>query len=166
MSELFVTWEQYHQNIEILASKIHASEWEFNQIVCIARGGLRIGDILSRLYHQPLAILFAASYDDEHQQNELQFSQYLAMIGENLGNKVLIVDDLVDSGISLQKAVEWLKSRYPIDEVRTGVLWYKAQSSFKPDYYTAYLPDNTWIYQPFEYYENMTPADLVNRYES
>jgi hypoxanthine phosphoribosyltransferase len=48
MSDLNITWEEYHQSIEQLAEKI--VPWEFNQIVCIARGGLRVGDILSRIF--------------------------------------------------------------------------------------------------------------------
>jgi hypothetical protein len=166
MSDLYVTWEQYHQNIEILADKIHASGWEFNQIVCLARGGLRIGDILCRLYHKPLAILFTSSYSDDHRREEIKLSDHLAMIGDTIGDRVLIVDDLVDTGISLQKSIEWLKDRYPIQEIRTAVIWYKGNSTCQPDYYTAYLADNPWVHQPFEPYETMTPADLVNRYKS
>jgi len=37
------------KKIEQLAVKIHQSSWKFNQIVCLARGGLRIGDILARI---------------------------------------------------------------------------------------------------------------------
>ncbi len=166
MSDLYVTWEQYHQNIEILADKVYQSGWEFNQIVCLARGGLRIGDTLSRLYHKPLAILFTSSYKDDHRREEIQFSQHLSMIGEDLGDRILILDDLVDSGVSLQKSIDWLKSRYPINDLRTGVVWYKAHSTFKPDYYVHHLADNPWVHQPFEVYELMTPADLVNRHES
>jgi len=49
MADLYVTWDDYHHAIERLAAKIHDSGWHFNQIVCIARGGLRIGDTLSRI---------------------------------------------------------------------------------------------------------------------
>ena len=55
MSDLYISWEEYHQQIETLAVKIYQSQWEFDQIVCIAKGGLRIGDILSRLFDTPLA---------------------------------------------------------------------------------------------------------------
>jgi hypoxanthine phosphoribosyltransferase len=55
MSDLYISWPDYHHKIEQLAVKIYQSSWEFNQIVCLARGGLRIGDILSRIYNQPLA---------------------------------------------------------------------------------------------------------------
>jgi uncharacterized protein len=85
------------------------------------------------------------------------------MTTPNLGNRVLVVDDLVDSGITLKKSLVWLDRQYGfyIDEVRTAVLWYKACSEFVPDYYVDYLPDNPWIHQPFERYEQLTPKELT-----
>jgi uncharacterized protein len=46
MADLYVTWAEYHTTIERLAVTVHNSGWRFNQIVCIARGGLRVGDTL------------------------------------------------------------------------------------------------------------------------
>ena len=57
MADYYVSWEDYHQDIEKLAIQIYESGWKFNQIVCLAKGGLRIGDILCRLFDVPLAIL-------------------------------------------------------------------------------------------------------------
>jgi hypoxanthine phosphoribosyltransferase len=88
------------------------------------------------------------------------------MTTAGLGNRVLVVDDLVDSGHSLDRSLAWLQAKYGfcIEETRTAVLWYKAVSFVKPDYYVEYLPDNPWIHQPFERYEMMTPEDLVANY--
>lgn len=162
MPDLYVSWSEYHQKIEQLALQIYQSNCQFNQIVCIAKGGLRVGDIICRIYAQPLAILSATSYDGKV-RGTITFSQHLSMTQEKLGNRVLLVDDLVDSGVSLQEAINWLKSKYSdtIEELYTAVIWYKASSIIAPDYYVDYLPDNPWIHQPFERYENMQPADLV-----
>ena len=167
MADLYVSWADYHQKIEQLAVKIYQSNWEFNQIVCLARGGLRVGDILSRIYKQPLAILSTSSYSGAGKQERgtLTFSRYLTMTTGNLGSRILLVDDLVDSGITLQQTIPWLQenSNSPIEEIRTAVLWYKACSLILPDYYVDYLPDNPWIHQPFEPYEQITPAQLAAR---
>ena len=74
------------------------------------------------------------------------------------------MDDLVDSGISLKEAVVWLNQRYgtEITEIKTAVIWYKGCSIIAPDYCTDYLPDNPWIHQPFEKYEQLTIQDLSN----
>lgn len=165
MSDLYVSWSEYHQKIECLAANIYQSQWEFNQIVCLARGGMRIGDILSRIYNLPLAILATSSYGGSGGQvrGEIEFSRDLTMTTANLGTHVLLVDDLVDSGISLEQSMIWLNTHYGSDikEIRTAVLWYKACSVAKPDYYVDYLADNPWIHQPFEPYEKMNPADLA-----
>jgi uncharacterized protein len=168
MSDLYVSWTDYHENIEKLAIAVDQSGWKFNQIVCLAKGGLRVGDIFARLFDLPLAILSTSSYGGVNNQirGSVTFSRDLTMTTANLGSRILIVDDLVDSGITLKKSLLWLDRRYGfyVEEVRTAVLWYKACSEFKPDYYVDYLSDNPWIHQPFEHYETITPADLAQRY--
>ncbi len=165
MRDLYVSWSDYHHKIEQLAAQIYQSGWKFNQIVCLARGGLRVGDILSRIYEQPLAILATSSYSGpgKQERGNLTFSRHLTMTTEHLGSRILLVDDLVDSGVTLKETIPWLKdySDSPIEEIRTAVLWYKACSVIAPDYYIDYLPDNPWIHQPFEPYELMNPAELV-----
>ncbi|MGI2905137.1 phosphoribosyltransferase [Tolypothrix sp. VBCCA 56010] len=165
MPDLYVSWSDYHQKIEQLAAQIYQSGWEFNQIVCLARGGLRVGDIISRIYEQPLAILATSSYSGSGKQERgnLIFSHHLTMTAEKLGSRILLVDDLVDSGVTLQETIPWLKenNKFPIEEIRTAVLWYKACSVMVPDYYVDYLADNPWIHQPFEHYEDIKPADLA-----
>lgn len=168
MHDLYVTWPEYYQKIELLAVKIYQSNWEFNQIVCLARGGLRVGDILSRLYRQPLAILAASSYGgpENRVRGALTISGQLTMTTPELGSRILLVDDLVDSGTTLQQCAVWLKQNYPaqVEEIRTAVIWYKACSAIAPDYHAEYLPDNPWIHQPFEPYEQMNLSELAASY--
>jgi hypoxanthine phosphoribosyltransferase len=165
MPDLYVSWSEYHYKIEQLAAHIYHSGWEFNQIVCLARGGLRVGDILSRIYNQPLAILATSSYSGpgKQERGHLTFSRYMTMTTETLGSRILLVDDLVDSGITLKETLPWLHENInsPIDEIRTAVIWYKACSVIAPNYYVDYLPDNPWIHQPFEHYEKISPAELA-----
>jgi uncharacterized protein len=168
MPDLHVSWEDYHQKIEQLAIKVHESNWQFNQILCLAKGGLRVGDVLSRLFDQPLAILSTSSYGGENNQvrGSVTFGADLTKTTANLGSRVLLVDDLVDSGVTLKKTLKWLDLKYGfyIEEMKTAVLWYKECSIFAPDFYVDYLPDNPWIHQPFEPYEQMSVAELAEKY--
>lgn len=167
MADLYVSWSDYHRKIEQLALNIHQSGWKFNQILCLAKGGLRVGDILARIFDQPLAILATSSYGGVNNQvrGSITFSQDLTMTTANLGSHVLLVDDLVDSGASLKKSLVWLDRRYGfyVEEVKTAVLWYKSCSCIAPNYYVDYLEDDPWIHQPFEEYEQMSPSDLPDR---
>ncbi len=170
MSDLYVSWADYHRMIERLAVQIYESGWSFNQIICLAKGGLRVGDVLSRLFDQPLAVLSTSSYGgpDNRVRGSITISRDLSMTTANLGSHVLLVDDLVDSGVTLQKTLIWLDRRYGFyaEEVRSAVLWYKACSVVKPDYYVDHLVDNPWIHQPFEPYEQMSPADLARKLQA
>jgi hypoxanthine phosphoribosyltransferase len=164
--DLYVSWSDYHRTIERLAAHVHASGWRFNQIVCIARGGLRVGDLMSRIFKVPLAIIFTSSYTGEAgtERGELTVSKHMAMTTDGIGERVLLVDDLVDSGVTLEAVTRTLPQRYPqIHALRTAVLWYKACSRYKPDYYVDYLAENPWIHQPLEPYDLMSADDLSTR---
>jgi uncharacterized protein len=163
---LNVSWDDYNTLVERLALQVHESGWRFNQIICIARGGLRVGDVLSRIYELPLAILSTHSYTAEGGtlRGQLVIAEHMTMTAPRLGDRVLVVDDMVDSGHTLQMVVKELPQRFPhITDIRTAVVWYKARSVFKPDYYVAYLPDNPWIQQPFEIYDSLRPERLKAR---
>ena len=62
MKDIYISWEDYHKKIELLAKKIYDNKCKFDQIICIAKGGLRVGDVFSRLFNVPLAILSVESY--------------------------------------------------------------------------------------------------------
>jgi uncharacterized protein len=163
---LHVSWDEYNVLVERLALLVHESGWRFNQVICIARGGLRVGDILSRIYELPLAILSTHSYasDGGTTRGELIIAEHMTMTAPRLGDRVLLVDDMVDSGHTLAAVRKELPLRFPhIADVRTAVVWYKAHSAFKPDYYVEYLPDNPWIHQPFEIYDSLRPEGVKAR---
>jgi hypoxanthine phosphoribosyltransferase len=169
VKDLYVTWDEYHRLIERLSLGIHESGWHFDSLLCLARGGLRVGDIISRIYDMPLAILAASSYREAtgRSQGALDIGEYITMTKGTLEGNLLLVDDLVDSGVTLRRVIEHLKQRFPaVAEIRTGVVWYKACSSFVPDYYVEYLPTNPWIHQPFEVYDAMGPQKLAARLRS
>ena len=101
---LKVSWDEYNTLVERLAYKVYESRYEFNQIICIARGGLRVGDVLSRIFEMPLAILSTHSYvaDGGTSRGELVIAEHMTMTKPRLGDRVLLVDDMVDSGHTLQ----------------------------------------------------------------
>lgn len=163
---LHVSWDRYNTLIERLALVVHESGYEFDQIICIARGGLRVGDVLSRIYDMPLAILSTHSYAAEAGtvRGELVIAEHMTMTSPTLGSRVLLVDDMVDSGHTLAMVVAELPKRHPhIGALKSAVLWWKACSVFRPDFHVDYLPDNPWIHQPFEIYDRMRPQELKAR---
>ena len=163
---LHISWPQYKILVERLALQVHESAWRFNQVICIARGGLRVGDVLSRIFELPLAILSTHSYTAEGGtlRGQLVIAEHRTMTAPRLGGRVLLVDDMVDSGHTLAAVNSELPQRFPhIADMRTAVVWYKGCSIFKPDYYVDHLPDSPWIHQPFEVYDTLRPTELKAR---
>src|SRR6202521_6189970 len=163
---LHVSWSEYNTLVERLALQVHQSGWRFSQVICIARGGVCGGDVLSRISELPLAILSTHSYaaDGGTTRGELVIAEHMTMTAPRLGDRVLLVDDMVDSGHTLAAVRKELPLRFPhIGDIRTAVVWYKAHSVFRPDYYVEYLPSNPWIHQPFEVYDNLRPEGVKAR---
>lgn len=166
VSDLVVDWAEYHRLIEALAVQVHESGWGFDAIICLARGGLRIGDVFSRLFARPLGVLFTSSYREEAgtRQDRLLVGEHIASAAPLPGGRWLLVDDLVDSGATLVEVVPALRlRRADVDEIRSAVIWRKGCSVAIPDYCVATLPDNPWIHQPFEAYDRMGFEDLLTR---
>ena len=165
--QLYVSWDEYHLLIERLALKVYASGWEFEQILCLARGGLRPGDVLSRVFDKPLGIMSTSSYRAQEGtiQGRLDLAQYITLPQGQLAGRVLLVDDLADSGVTLRAVVERLRGTPAITELRSAVIWTKGCSSYTPDYYVELLPSSPWIHQPFESYDSMSPDQLVEKWK-
>ncbi len=165
---LYVSYDEYHNLIEKLAIKIHQSGWAFDTILCLARGGMRPGDILSRIFDKPLAIMSTSSYraDAGTVQGNLDIARFITTPKGEIAGKVLLVDDLADSGQTLNAVIHQLRNNYaPITELRSAVIWTKGVSSFKPDYSVELLPTNPWIHQPFEGYDSLSPAQLMAKWK-
>jgi len=163
MGDLRISWDDYHRSIESLARKVADSNWEFDQVLCLARGGLRPGDVFSRLFKVPLAILSVSSYREAGgtERGDLFIGASISSSTKALAGRLLLIDDLVDSGTTLQKVKEWLHDKHPeVRELRSAVIWYKANASEQPDYYAHHVVDNPWIHQPFEFYDQITANDL------
>ena len=163
---LYVSWDDYHQLIETLALNVHRWGWEFDQILCLARGGMRPGDVLSRIFDKPLAIMSTSSYRAEAGtiQGRLDMAKYITMPKGELAGRVLLVDDLADSGVTLKAVVERLRGMPAISELRSAVIWTKKVSAYTPDYYVEMLETSPWIHQPFEEYDGMGPEQLAKKF--
>ena len=163
---LYVSWDEYHDLLERLAIKVYKSGWEFDQILCLARGGMRPGDILSRIFDRPLAIMATSSYREGAGtlQGRLDMARYITLPRGELAGRVLLVDDLADSGVTLHAVVERLKELPAITELKTAVVWTKGISTFAPDYYAEALPTSPWIHQPFEIYDDKRADSLLEKW--
>ena len=172
MSEkLIVSWEQYNQTVEKLAIQIEESKYRPDILVGIMRGAAPMIDVLSRIFKLKCAYLAVESYSGkgiEDEQGDIVFSREMSSIAPNMGGRILLCDDLSDTGITFNKSIDWLKKYVPIknkiEDIKTATLWKKNKSTFEPDYCAVRLPDNPWIVQPFEIYEEIRIEEIKKKH--
>ena len=168
--KMIVGWEEYKKIIEKLAVEVHKN-YEPTVLIGIMRGAAPIIDILSRILKLPIAYIVIQSYSGkglEDQQGQLMFAREISSLAEKKDfNKVLLIDDLSDTGLTLNKSIEWLKNYGPtkdyIKEVKTACLWKKKSSKFEPDFCPIRLDSDPWIVQPTEHYEELSIEELIER---
>ncbi len=171
--KLIIDWKEYNLIVEKLALQIHNSGYKPDLLIGIARGGLPIIDVCSRIFKLKCAYLAVESYSGkeiEDQQGTLVFSREMSSTVQDMKGNILLCDDLSDTGVTLNKSIDWLK-KYPplkgkIKNIKTAVLWKKKDSTFEPDFCAQRLDDNPWIVQPFERYEEIRIEDLVKKHKS
>ena len=170
--KLIIDWKEYNLIVEKLAIQIHQSGFKPDMLIGIMRGGAPIIDVLSRVFKLKCAYLAVESYSGEgteDQQGELVFSREMSSTVQEMKGNILLCDDLSDTGVTLNKSIDWLK-KYPplqgkIKSIKTAVLWKKKDSTFEPDYCAQKLNSNPWIVQPFEHYEEVRVEDLIKKHQ-
>ena len=168
--KLIISFQEYTKIVEKLAMLIHNS-YKPTVLVGIMRGAAPIIDILSRILKLPIAYIVIQSYSGkgiEDNQGQLMFAREISSLAnEKDFNRVLLIDDLSDTGLTLNKSIEWLRSYGPtknyIKEVKTACLWKKKSSSFEPDFCPIRLDSDPWIVQPTEHYEEISIDDIIKK---
>ena len=168
--KLIVSFDEYTKTVEKLAVQIH-KDYKPTVLVGIMRGAAPIIDILSRILKLPIAYIVIQSYSGkgmEDKQGELMFAREISSLADEKDfERVLLIDDLSDTGLTLNKSIEWLKNYDPIKnnikEIKTACLWKKKSSSFEPDYCPIKLEDDPWIVQPTEHYEELSIEDIIKK---
>ena len=168
--KMIVGWDEYKNIVEKLAVQIH-NKYNPTVLIGIMRGAAPIIDILSRILKLPIAYIVIQSYSGqgtEDQQGQLMFAREISSLAkEEDFKKILLIDDLSDTGLTLNKSIEWLKGYEPtkkfIKEIKTACLWKKKSSSFEPDFCPIKLNSDPWIVQPTEHYEELSIEEIIKR---
>jgi len=145
-----VSWDQSYQMTFYLFEKMIEEEYFPEIIVGIARGGWIPARLLADFYgNRRTANIKIEFYDNNARETDDPI--ITQEISENVEGKiVLIVDDVADSGKSLEAAIEHIKLMNP-KEIKTATLYYKKHSIIVPNYFIK--ETQLWIVYPWEYGE-------------
>ena len=157
MKLLYLEWTDIEELAEELASQ--TIEFKPDVLVGISRGGLVPVRLLSDYLNNPQVAIFRIEfYKGIGKTNDKpEITHPLTIDVKN--KKVLIVDDVSDSGASLIVAKEYIE-KLGAKEIRIATLHYKPRSSFKPDYYVG--ETDAWIVYPWEKNEAKIQLDRMS----
>ena len=156
--ELF-SWNQIYQLTRHLFIKIRKAQFQPDIIVAIARGGY----IPARILCDFMEVSNLTSIRIEH-YTKVNKKQY-ARLSENLcidvhEMKVLLVDDVSDTGDTLQIALNHIENLHPA-EVKSAILHHKVVSDITPDFYARKVIKWRWIIYPWAAIEDVT--GIINK---
>src|SRR5260370_20803518 len=141
------SWDEIYQTFLDLAQQIRKDQYKPDIIVGVSRGGWPPARVMSDLLQNPnLANMKVEFYKDIGVRNKKpRITQPVTM--EVVGRRVLVVDDVSDTGHSLRVVANHLR-RKPVKELRVCTIYMKPQSIFRPDYYAR--TTRKWIIFPWE----------------
>jgi len=154
------SWEQIYDMLLNLADKIRRDKFEPDIIVGVSRGGWAPGRVMSDLLENPqIANVKAEFYKGVAEtKGEPVISQPVSMGVK--GKKLLVIDDVADTGRSLRKVKSHLLEQ-GATEVRIATIYYKPWSVTFPDYYEK--ETKQWVIFPWERKE--TVRHILEKYE-
>jgi len=113
---------------------IHKSKsFKPESIVSIARGGLTLAHCIAEgLNLRDVQCIRTELYDGQVKRKEITF-----FANCNFGDKkrVLVVDDIADSGETLKAVMHYLEKNFKGVEFQSATLFYKKSSLYEPDFW-------------------------------
>jgi len=157
-----MSWEHFYRLAKEVANKIKSSGYVPDMIIGLARGGW----CLARVLCDFIGVKDLVSLKVEHWgitatpdgKAKLKYPFNIDLTGK----KVLVVDDITDTGESMRISVDYVKTLNP-SEVRTAALRHIEGSKFKPDYYAEKITWR-WVIFPWNFVEDL--CNLVEKVQS
>jgi len=152
-----VTWEEVVEWSRGLARRIKASGYRPSVIVAVARGGY----VPARLLADFLNVSNMLSIQSQHWTEAAKAAERAILKFpyrvDLRGHRVLLVDDIVDTGETLLLARDYILENWGPDELRVAALqWISSVAKFKPDYYHLEVREWAWFQYPWTRLEDVT----------
>lgn len=148
-----LSFKDVHEMVKKVAEKVKASNYEPTTIVGLARGGW----VPARLMCDFLGITDLVSLKVEHWletgKTKDEATIKYPIVSSMSGKRLLVVDDITDTGKSVLTSLEHLRTLNP-EEIRVGVMQYITTSKCKPDYYAEEVSDWYWFIYPWNWIED------------
>jgi len=148
-----VTFEEVYRMIRKVANDVKASAYRATTVVGLARGGW----IPARIMCDFLGITDLVSLKVEHWlqtgKTKDEATIKYPLNTDFSGKRVLVVDDITDTGKSLITSTNYLRRLNP-NKMKVATMQYIPMSQFKPDYFAEKVKVWTWFIYPWNWIED------------
>ena len=139
MKKIYYSYEEFKDDTRLLVPLLKKER--FDAIVAIARGGLIFAHALAQaLDIRNVQSLSTQLYDDTQQRDCIEIQENCSL---EQSKKVLVVDDIADSGETLKAVLHRLQSSFVKTDFATVTLFYKESACIKPDFWARHA--DCWI---------------------
>ena len=139
-NKLWYDWKEMRRDVNTLCREIVLDKFDTDVIVGLSRGGLTPGVMMSHWMKKPFKSIKASLRD---------YPEWEDYMPRKSDERVLIVDDICDSGETFHKIREHINERKKNGvDVRFATLWWNNECNFEPHYYVNEIAKDstkTWI---------------------
>ena len=146
--KMWYGWKEMRRDVNVLCREIILNKFEPQVIVGLSRGGLVPGVMMSQWFNKPLKPVQAALRD---------FAEWEEYLPRKTDERVLIVDDICDSGETFEKISKHIHNNNNKCDVRFASLWWNNEVDYEPHYYARDMAkdsENIWLVFPWESFWN------------
>jgi len=130
LEKYYYSYEEFLGDAVALANKV--KEFKPDTLLAVARGGLTLGHFMAQA--MDTRRLFALNSIHYNKERKLDSLEIFNIPDLSSAKRVVVVDDIVDSGETLKGVLELLKKEYPNCEFKLATIFYKPTAIIEADY--------------------------------
>ena len=139
MEKVYYGYDECLEDCKVLIPQL--KEYNPDALVAIARGGLLLGHLLSEaLDTREIYSLNSIHYDGTKKLDTFEIFNIPDLTRKH---KIVLIDDIVDSGESIVEILKILEEKYPHCEFKVATVFYKTTALMQPDFSVKEAKD--WI---------------------
>ena len=155
-----LSWARFHELCRRVAARIDAANFIPDAIVAIARGGYAPARVLCDYLHVMELTSTRVVHYRAMEPSEVGARVVDPLAVDLTGRRVLLIDDVSDTGDTFDVALAHLREHGEPRAVRTAVLLHKTTSRFIPDFWGARMRTWRWVIFPWARIEDL--AKLIS----
>jgi uncharacterized protein len=149
-----ISWEEAYRLSRKLAKAVKSSGFHPDLVVAIGRGGFVPARIVCDFLLHSLLTSIKIEHWDIAACKRPEASVRFPLAVDVRDQKILIIDDVTDTGDTLRIAIDYIKSQGASD-IKTAVMQHKTTSALVPDFYADLITDWRWIIYPWAAHEDV-----------